>query len=198
MRPEAGELLDVPSGDIHEDRLRGVVEVEARRDVVRVDVAGGAVQRVPAEHPAVAARDRLGVRRYDVVHPPSDGVLIAANPMLDPEGPAEGLRMLDPFGPVRGDPLVHGDGDELDIPPRGEDVMEEDRRRAAVLPAGEADRDPLPAEQLDLAVDLPLHPPLHEIAEVGRAEVLPAVPDQRDGRRLALRALHGPRDDAWG
>src|SRR5437879_8013878 len=34
VRSHPGELLDVPAGDVHEDRLRRVVEVQARGDVV--------------------------------------------------------------------------------------------------------------------------------------------------------------------
>src|SRR2546423_842632 len=40
MGTESRELLDVSSGDIHEDRLGGVVEVQSGGDVVRDDLAG--------------------------------------------------------------------------------------------------------------------------------------------------------------
>src|SRR3989442_640693 len=58
VRSHPGEFLDVPAGDVHEDRLRGVVEVEARGHVGRVDLAGRAVEGLPTKRPAVAARDR--------------------------------------------------------------------------------------------------------------------------------------------
>src|SRR5207245_10323983 len=68
VRSHPGEFLDVPAGDVHEGRLRGVVEVQARGDVIRVDLAGRALEGLPTDRPAVAARARLRVRDADPVY----------------------------------------------------------------------------------------------------------------------------------
>src|SRR3989442_231186 len=47
VRSHPGEFLDVPAGDVHEDRLRGVIEVEAPAGVIRVDLATRAVDGLP-------------------------------------------------------------------------------------------------------------------------------------------------------
>ena len=99
---------------------------------------------------------------------------------------------------VRSDPLVHGNRDELDVAAGAQDFVAEDGHDADVLAPGEADGDSFPAREVHLGAQLVLHPALDERQEVIAAEVLPAVANQSDGGRLALRAGHARRDGGYG
>src|SRR5437667_8487 len=192
VRPEPGELLDVPAGDVHEDRLGRVVEVQAGRHVVRLDLAGRAVQRLAPEGPAVAARDRFGIAGHDLVHRMPRRILVGEDPMLDAEAPTQRLRGLDARGPIGGDAFVDRDPDELDVPPPPEEVREQGGGRARILAPAHADGDPLAPLQIDLRVQLALRTSLDELDEVAATEMFAAVPNPLDRRGIASVALHGP------
>ncbi len=74
-----------------------------------------------------------------------------------------------------------------------EELREERRRRARVLPAAHPDGDPLSADEVDLGSELALHPPLDEIEEMRAAQVLPAVPEPLDGGGATSVARHADR-----
>src|SRR5437016_3244622 len=192
VRPEPGELLDVPAGDVHEDRLGRVVEVQAGRYVVRLDLAGRAVQRLAPEGPAVATRDRFGIAGHDLVHRMPRRVLVGEDPMLDAAAPTERLRALDAREPIGGDAFVDRDPDELDVPPPPEEVREQGGGPARILAPATADGDPLAPLQIDLRVQLALRTSLDELDEVAATEMFAAVPNPLDRRGIASVALHGP------
>src|SRR3989442_1302108 len=191
VRAHASELLDVPAGDVHEDRLGRVVEVQARGDVSRVDLAGRAVEGLPTKRTAVAARDRLRIDGDDFVHRMPHGVRIGQHAVLDSKSGAEPPRVVDSLGTVRCDPFIDRHADELDVASVREELREERGGRARVLPAAHPDRDPLSTEEVDLGSELALHPPLDEIEEMRTAQVLPAVPEPLDGRGATSVARHG-------
>src|SRR2546426_4163105 len=190
VRSHPREFLDVPAGDVHEDRLRGVVEVQARGNVIRIDLTGRAVEGLPTERPAVAARDRFWIHDDDIVHRVPNVVRIGQEAVLDSESGAEPPRVVDSLGTVRCDPLVDRDPDEFDVASVLEELREERRRRARVLPAAHPDRDPLSAAEVDLGSELALHPPLDEIEEMRAAQMLPVVPEPLDGRGATSVARH--------
>ena len=193
VRSHPREFLDVPAGDVHEDRLRGVVEVQARGDVIRIDLTGRAVEGLPTERPAIAARDRFWIHDDDIVHCVPNGVRIGQEAVLDSESGAEPPRVVDSLGTVRCDPFVDRDPDELDVVSVLEELREERRRRARVLPAAHPDGDPLSADEVDLGSELALHPPLDEVEEMRTAQVLPAVPEPLDGGGATSVARHADR-----
>src|SRR5437879_10402585 len=170
--PEPSELLDVSPGDVQEDRLGRVVQVESRGDIVRLDVARGAVTRVRPKRATVAAGDRFGVHGHDLVHRVPNGLLVGEDPMLDPELRAKPARVLDPQGPVRCDALVNRDADQLDVAAVLEKPREEGGRGARVLSAAQPDRDAFSTPQVDLGSEFALHAPLDEIEKVLPAEMV--------------------------
>src|SRR5437879_6651331 len=170
--PEPSELLDVSPGDVHEARLGRVVQVESRGDIVRLDVARGAVQRVPPERATVAARDRFAVHGHDLVHRVPDGLLVSEDPMLDPELRAKPARVLDPQGPVRCDAFVNREADPIDVAAVLEKPREAGGRGARVLCAGHPDRAAFSTRQFDLGSEFALYTPLDEIEKVLPAEVV--------------------------
>ena len=192
VRAEAREALDVPPRDIHEDRLGRVVEVEARREEVRADLRRFLVQRVPPEHAAVAAGDRPRVDLDDAVHLEPLRLLVRDDVMGDPELAAERAGGLEARRPVSRDALVDRDRLERDVGAASEVLMEKEEGRAAVLAAGEADRDlRRVAGQVELAADLLLHSVLDVLLEMRGAEVGAAVADEEDGELAAPVAGHG-------
>src|SRR5881296_1094042 len=193
VRSHPREFLDVPAGDVHEDRLRGVVEVQARGDVIRIDLTGRAVEGLPTERPAVAARDRFWIHDDDIVHRVPNGVRIGQEAVLDSESGAEPPRVVDSLGTVRCDPFVDRDPDELDVVSVLEELREERRRRARVLPAAHPDGDPLSADEVDLGSELALYPPLDEIEEMRAAQMLSVVPEPLDGGGATSVARHADR-----
>src|SRR5207253_2506678 len=176
VRPEPGELLDVPAGHVHEDRLGRVVEVQAGRHVVRTDLAGRAVQRLAPEGAAVAAWDRSGIAGHDLVHRMPRRLFVGEDPMLDAQPPAEPLRELDARGPIGGDALVDRDPDELDISPRPEEVREQRGGRARVLASAHADGNALAPSQVDLRAQLAFRASLDEVDEATAARIRNQAP----------------------
>src|SRR5437879_11726445 len=191
IRSHPGEFLDVPAGAGHQDRCGAVVEVQALGDVIRVDLAGRAVEGLPTERPAVAARDRFRVHDDDLVHRVPDGVHIGQHAVLDSKSGAEPPGIVDSLGTVRCDPFVDRHPDELDIAAVLEGLREERRRRARVLPAAHPEGDPLATQEVDRGSELALHPPLEEIQEMRTAQVLPAVAKPLDGGGATSVARHG-------
>src|SRR5256712_8399341 len=163
VRSHPGELLDVPAGNVHEDRLRGVVEVEARGDVGRVDLAGRTVEGLPAERAAVAARNCFGIRQDDVVHRVPGGFSVRKHTILNPESRAKPSRVVDPGRTVRRDPLIDRDPDQFDVASVPEELRQESCGRARVLPAAHADGDSLSAAKADLGSQRALNAPLPEL-----------------------------------
>src|SRR5438876_1135342 len=191
VRSHPGELLDVPAGDVHEDRLRRVVEVQARGDVVGLDLAGRAVEGLPADRAAIAAGNCFRIRQDDVVHRMTRGFGVRKDTMLDPESGAKPSRGVDPCRTVRRDPLIDRDPDQFDVASVPEELRQECRGRARVLPAAHADGDSLTVAKVDLGSELALHAPLHELEKVIAAQVVPAVADPLDRGLSASIARHG-------
>src|SRR5712692_3003098 len=191
MRTHPGELLDVPSSDVHEDRLRRVVEVETRSDVIGLDLAGRSVEGLPSERAAVAAGNCFRIRQDHVVHRVPRTFRVRKDPMLNPQSRAKSSGVVDPCRTVRRDPFIDRDPDQLDVASVPEELRQERRGRARVLSAAHADRDALSAPQVDLGSELALHAPLHELEKVIAAQVIPAVADPFDRRGSASIAGHG-------
>src|SRR5713101_8257540 len=95
MRTHPGELLDVPASDVHEDRLRRIVEVQTGGDIVGLDLAGRSVEGLPSERAAVAARNRFRIHRDHFVHRVPRGFGVRKDPMLHPESRAKPSRIID-------------------------------------------------------------------------------------------------------
>src|SRR3989454_11165949 len=130
--------------------------------------------------------------------------------MLNPESRAKPSRVVDPGRTVRRDPLIDRDPDQFDVASVPEELRQECRGRARVLPAAHADGDSLSAAKVDLGSELALHAPLHELEKVIAAQVVPTVADpfhrrlsapiarhDRSKRRGGLRP-HGPGGDPGG
>src|SRR3990172_9270950 len=190
MRAEARELRDVAAAEVHQDGLRGVIEVQAGHQVVGAELARGGVQGAAAEDATVAAGDGLRVAEDDLVHLDLVSLAVGEHPVLDPQGRAEGPRRLDAAGAVLRDPLVHGHREEAHVPTVGEGLLENLGGGGGVLPPAEADDHGLAAAESHLAAELLPHAALDEIEEVRTAQVLTAVADPSDRRGGALRAVH--------
>src|SRR5437867_2143648 len=100
VRSHPRELLDVPARDVHQDRLRRVVEVEAGGDVVCFHHAGRPVEGLPAEGPAVTTRNRFRVQGDDLVHRMADALRIREDAVFDPQTGAQPPRVFDSLGTV--------------------------------------------------------------------------------------------------
>src|SRR5437667_12279084 len=134
----------------------------------------------------------------------ADALRVREHAVFDPKAGAQPLCVFDSLGAVRRDPFVDRNSDELDVPTVSEELREERRRGARVLPAAHPDRDPVSAAEIDLRTELALRAPLDELEEVILAQVLPTVPEPlyrggaapvarhgRSTRRGGVRA-HGP------
>src|SRR5437660_7168384 len=124
--------------------------------------------------------------------------------MLDSEAPTQPLRTVDSCGPVRSDALIDRDADQLDVVPTPEEAGQKGRRRARILPAAHANRDPLAVLEIDLGPKLAFRASLYEGEKVVATKMFPAVANpfdrgesapvaghERSHRRGDLRA-HGP------
>ena len=193
MGPEPGEPVDVRPCDVHENRLRGVIEVQAGRDVVRADLPCRPVQRLAAEDAAVPARDRVRVKPHDHIHLEADRLAVGDDAVLDAEPRAQVRGDFNPPRAVRCDALVDRDRHEFHVGPLRNEVVEERRGGAAVLPAAEADRDAEPRTEIHFSPHLVLHALLDEREEVVPTQMGAAVSDPRDGGRATTVATHVSR-----
>jgi len=126
--------------EVHQRRLRLVVEVVAREELVGAQVLGVRLQQIAAEHAAVGAGGHvLGVVLDHVVHADAQLVLVAHHLVAHLQIGGQLLARLQRLVAVPLDPLVDGEGDQLDPRVRGERLVEDRREDDAVLPAGEAD-----------------------------------------------------------
>ena len=119
------------------------------------------------------------------------GFGVRKDTMLDPESRAKPSRGVDPCRTVRRDPLIDRDPDQFDVVSVPEELRQERRGRARVLPAAHADGDSLTVAKVDLGSELALHAPLHELEKVIAAQVVPAVADPLDRGLSASIARHG-------
>src|SRR5438876_9404988 len=120
----------------------------------------------------------------------ADALRVREHAVFDPKAGAQPLCVFDSLGAVRRDPFVDRNPDELDVPTVSEELREERRRGARVLPATHPNRDPVSAVEIDLGSDLSFDPPLDEIEEVSATQVLPAVPDPFGRGGIASIASH--------
>src|SRR2546430_15902528 len=111
--------------------------------------------------------------------------------VLDSEARAESLRKVDSRGPVRSDALIDRDADQLDVVPTPEEVGQKGRRRARILPAAHANRDPLAALEIDLGPKLAFRASLYEGEKVIATKMFPAVANPFDRGESAPVAGHG-------
>ena len=118
--------------------------------------------------------------------------------MLDSDLPAQTACGLDAFRPVGGDPFVDRDADQLDVASLSEELREEERGRARILPAAHPDGNALAALEIDLRPKLALRAALDEREEVIATEVLAAVPNPFDGGSAAAVARHDSRKRTAG
>ena len=132
---EAGELLDVGPGEVHEDGLGDIVEVQAHGKVAGAYLLCCAVEAEPSEDPAVAAGGLLPSMFGYLVHPMAYRIP-EAHQM---KGKAEFLALLPDKGnavlTVACDALVNADGSQPDQGILLEDPVKSVEGEDAVLAA---------------------------------------------------------------
>jgi hypothetical protein len=193
VRRHPAEAVDLPAGQVHEDRLGEVVQVEAEDERIGARLARGVVQQPAPPDPAVGARDRLGTAPGDPVGRRPEPRRRLHDPVLD----AEALRER-PGGderriPVPRDPLVDRDRDEADRRAPGEVAVREVEGGRGILPAREGHGDRPGRKLRELPVKGAAGPLLDRGDEVGLADVVAPVGPVDDRAPFAVAAAHDPR-----
>lgn len=186
----------VAAQQVHHDRLRDVVRVVARDDVLDAESGRAAVEGLAAEHPAVRAVALLPHLRDDLVHRPAVQLVVSDDLQRHVVLHRVPLHGLQTVVPVPFDPLVDGQQDQLEaVVVALVQGLQDGRKDGAVLAAAGADGDALATVEEVGGGDGLMDLGLEDLQKTGLAELVAVLwPDNDRPGRLAVEA-QGRRHD---